>query len=37
VFRQPRYGEWDPVIARVANRLQRRDYASAQAGGMSDA
>ena len=36
-YRQPRYGEWEPVIERVANQLQRLDYASAQAGGMSDA
>ena len=37
MFRQPRYGEWEPVIARVADRLRQRDCALAQAGGISDA
>jgi hypothetical protein len=37
VFRQPRYGEWEPVIERVADELQRRVGTPAQAGaGVTD-
>jgi hypothetical protein len=32
VFRQPRYGEWEPVIGRVADELRRRVGTPAQAG-----
>jgi hypothetical protein len=32
VFRQPRYGEWEPVIERVADELQRRAGTPAQVG-----
>jgi hypothetical protein len=37
VFRQPRYGEWEPVLARVADELRRRTDAPAQVGGVADA
>jgi hypothetical protein len=32
VFRQPRYGKWEPVIAGVANELRRRADTPAQTG-----